>query len=106
MAQSNTPNTVAAALSRRLGRPVSPKSIRGWARANMSRLSKATHPANQSHEYNAAEVQRITAAFIKRAASAPAPVAKRANRTGTRRARPGAASVAVSSQASGTDGAS
>ncbi len=62
-----TPNTLARDLSRRLGRQVTAKSVRGFARDNIARFDKTRHPEYQSHEYSAAESRTITAGFLARA---------------------------------------
>ena len=68
MAQSSkvTPNALAASLSKSLRRNVTAKAVRTVARSVLSAYSKAKHPAYQSHEYDAAMVRAITAAFRAR----------------------------------------
>lgn len=81
-AQVFTPNAVAREASKASKSTVTDKQVRGWARTNMPKYSKATHPARQSHEYTAAERTRIVAAFVARAkGNAPAPAATPRKRT-------------------------
>lgn len=86
-----TPNAVAREASSKVRGTITAKQVRGWARANMPRFSKATHPARQSHEYTAAERTRIVAAFVARSkGSAPAPVARKRTRKAPASATPNA----------------
>jgi hypothetical protein len=70
---------VARTVSTKLGRTVTDKQVRGWARDHIARFDKTKHPEYQGHAYTAAEVRVIVAGMVARAArraapeSAPAP---------------------------------
>lgn len=53
---------VADQVSARLGKTVTPKTIRQWARDHMTRFQDEGYTV---HAYSAAEVRQITAAFVK-----------------------------------------
>ena len=76
-----TPNAVAREASSKTRKTITAKMVRSWARTNMPRFSKASHPARQSHEYTSAERTRIVAAFVARGkASAPATAPRKRTR--------------------------
>ena len=61
-----TPNGAARTISAALKRQVTPKAVRTMARSIIARLDKTRHPEYQSHEYSAAEVKVLQAAFAAR----------------------------------------
>jgi len=65
-----SPNAVAREASKRLGRTVTSKQVRGLARATMRRFDKTLHPQYQAHEYTAAERTALIAVMVKRAGGA------------------------------------
>lgn len=65
MATTMTPNAMARDLSGK-GRTVTAKMVRTVARQSLARFDKGSHPAYQSHEYNAADVKALRAAFAGR----------------------------------------
>lgn len=75
-AQTFTPNEVAREASKRIGRPVTAKQVRGTARATMRRFDKMAHPEYQSHVYTAAERTALVASIAKRAGVTPKPASK------------------------------
>jgi hypothetical protein len=58
-----TANELARKLSRDLKRNVTGKTVRQWSRDNIARFGDDRYTA---HEYSAAEVKTITAAFVAR----------------------------------------
>ena len=67
MAQSTmSAHAVAREASKASKRNVSDKQVRSLARDFIPRFDKATHPAYQSHEYDAAESRWLVAAFVAR----------------------------------------
>jgi hypothetical protein len=71
MAQTlSTAATVAAMLTKTLGRPITAKAVRSWAREHLAAYDKVKHPAYQGHLYDAATVAKITAGFKARSVNA------------------------------------
>lgn len=60
---TTTANALARELSKRLGRTISGKVVRQWSRDNIARFGDDKYTA---HEYSAAEVKAISAAFAAR----------------------------------------
>jgi hypothetical protein len=91
-----TARTLAGVLTKRLGRPISDKTVRGTARTMLGAFDKTKHPQYQAHGYTAQQAQAIERVLAARGTrTAPKPTVRKApaSRTTARKASPTAATA-------------
>lgn len=88
-----TARSLAASLSKSLGRTITDKMVRSAARDRIAQYDKVSHPDYQAHAYDAATVKALTAVFAARAGRSVAQTGPRDRKAATVKATPRKATI-------------